>query len=294
MGDVIFPATHNSFAAAAEPGWLFANQRYPISRQLDDGIRGLLIDVHLGVFDPARKRVRTDLRAEGSDRNKVAKALSPEALRVADRVAGRVGAGELNGKPGLYLCHTLCELGAEPLGQELRVIESFLRSRPDQVLVVIVEDYVPPNAIESAFKDAGLLSYVALLKRDAPLPTLGDLVQTGKRLVVFAEVKGGMPSWYMPAFSFIQDTPYDVARREQLDCSLNRGSSDNPLLLLNHWIARFPPRVSDQVQVGGGVLRQRVERCTKQKGLRGATVAVDFYERTDVVAVARELNARRP
>jgi hypothetical protein len=153
-----------------------------------------------------------------------------------------------------------------------------------------VEDYVPPNAIDSAFKDAGLLPYVAQLKRDVPLPTLGDLIRSGKRLVVFAEVKGGNPPWYMPAFDFIQDTPYDVSNRRQLDCSLNRGSADNPLLVLNHWIARFPPRVSDQVRIGGRFLKQRIERCTKEKGVGGAIVPVDFYEKTGVVTVAAALN----
>ena len=72
LDEVVFAGTHNSFAASAEPGWHFANQRYPLARQLDDGIRALLLDVHFGVYDPATGRVRTDLSAEGSDRNKVA------------------------------------------------------------------------------------------------------------------------------------------------------------------------------------------------------------------------------
>jgi hypothetical protein len=294
LSNVIFPATHNSFAAAAQPGWLFANQRYGIARQLDDGIRGFLLDIHYGVLDKTKNRVRTDLRAEGTDRNKVAKVLSPEALHTADRLAGRIGAGKLIGDPSLYLCHTLCELGAEPLDQELRVIGRFLGRHPDQVLVVIVEDYVPPGAIEDAFDRAGLLQYVATLERQAPLPTLGDLIQSGKRLVVFAEDKGGTPAWYMPAFSRIQDTPYDVSNPSALDCSRGRGRADNPMLLLNHWIARFPPRVSDQVKVGGSFLRDRVARCTSEKGIAGGIVAVDFYERTDVVAVAKQLNDRQP
>src|SRR3977135_529737 len=84
LDEVIFPGTHNSFAASDEPGWYFANQRYGISRQLDDGIRALLIDVHFGVHDPSSGRVRTDLRAEGSDRNKVAEFLPASALRLAD------------------------------------------------------------------------------------------------------------------------------------------------------------------------------------------------------------------
>jgi hypothetical protein len=56
LGEVVFPATHNSFAASDEPAWHFAGQRYGISRQLEDGIRALLIDVHFGVYDPATGR----------------------------------------------------------------------------------------------------------------------------------------------------------------------------------------------------------------------------------------------
>src|SRR3954468_16888045 len=53
LDEVLFAATHNSFAASDQPGWHFADQRYGIARQLEDGIRGLLIDVHFGAADPA-------------------------------------------------------------------------------------------------------------------------------------------------------------------------------------------------------------------------------------------------
>ena len=108
LNEVVFPATHNSFAAADEPGWLFANQRHGIERQLRDGIRGFLIDIHYGVVDPERGRVRTDLKGEDSSRNKVAQQLSPRALRTADRLAGRVGASLPTGKrSALHVPHAL-------------------------------------------------------------------------------------------------------------------------------------------------------------------------------------------
>jgi len=237
--------------------------------------------------------VRTDLRADGADRNKVAQQLSPAALRVADRVAGRVGAGLPEGTPAPYLCHTLCELGAEPLDQELGVIRRFLDRHPGEVLIVVVEDYVPPATIERAFEHAGLTRYVATLDRRRPLPTLGALVESGHRLVVFAEEKGGSPVWYMPAFSFIQDTPLGAVRASQLTCERYRGEADSPLLLLNHWIPPFPPSPAANAAIGRpGFLRRQVETCMRERGARGAIVAVDFYERTSVVAVARELNAR--
>src|SRR5256885_2121265 len=101
LDQVVLAGTHNSFAASEQPGWYFANQRRGIQKQLQDGIRALLVDVHYGVRDPATGRVRTDLRAERSDRNKVARQVPPVALKVADRVAGRVGVGKLAGSPQL-------------------------------------------------------------------------------------------------------------------------------------------------------------------------------------------------
>jgi hypothetical protein len=295
LNDVIFPGTHNSFAASDEPGWYFANQTYPISRQLKDGIRAFLIDIHYGVYDKATGRVRTDLTAEGSDRNKVAQQLPESALRVADRVAGGIGLGTLKGKPEPYLCHTLCELGAEPLGSELDGVATFLRENPRQVIVVIVEDYVPPSTIKTSFGSAGLTRYVATLKLHEPLPTLGELIESGHRLVVFAEEKGGSPAWYMPAFSFIQDTPLGAVSPTRLSCDRYRGNADSPILLINHWIPPFPPSLTLNTQIGRSVfLRARIARCTRERHISGAIVAVDFYQRTSVVEVADQLNARRP
>jgi hypothetical protein len=293
LDEVVFPGTHNSFAASAEPGWHFASQRYGIARQLDDGIRALLLDVHFGVYDPATGRVRTDLSAEGSDRNKVAEQVPARALRVADRIAGRVGVGTLNGTPEPYLCHTLCELGAEPLNRELDAIGDFLERHPDQVLIVIVEDYIPPATIERAFEQTGLARYVATLQRGRPLPTLGELIARGQRLVVFAEGQGGTPAWYMAAFSFIQDTPLGATRPDQLSCERYRGEQGSPLLLINYWIPPFPPSPTLNATIGRTpFLRGRLERCLRKRGFKGAIVAVDFYQRTSVVDVAKELNGR--
>jgi hypothetical protein len=291
LNEVVFAGTHNSYAASAQPGWHFASQRYGISRQLDAGIRALLLDVHFGVYDRDTGRVRTDLTAEGSDRNKVAKQVPARALRLADRLAGRVGVGTLKGTPELYLCHTLCELGADPLNRELQGIGNFLKAHPDQVLIVIVEDYIPSAAIERAFALAGLERYVVTLNRHEPLPTLGALIDQDRRLVVFAEQDGGTPAWYMPAFSFIQDTPLGAVRPDQLSCARYRGEADSPLLLINHWIPPFPPSQSLNAGIGrAAFLRTRVRRCLERRDFRGAIVAVDFYQRTSVVAVAKELN----
>jgi hypothetical protein len=293
LDQVVFPATHNSYAASDQRGWRFASQQHGIARQLDDGIRALLLDIHYGVRDQETGRVRTDLRAEGSSRNKVAQQLPPLALRVADGIAGRVGAGTLNGASVPYLCHTLCELGAEPLRQELDIVRRFLARHSGEVVILIVEDYVPEATIDRAFEEAGLTRYVATLDRQRPLPTLGALVASGHRLIVFAEEKGGNPPWYMPAFTFIQDTPLGAVIPSELTCHRYRGDAHNPLLLINHWVPPFPPSSRLNAEIGRpGFLRARVDRCRRERRSEGAIVAVDFYNRSSVVQVARQLNAR--
>jgi hypothetical protein len=294
LDQVVFAATHNAYAAADEPGWLFASQRYGIARQLRDGIRALLVDVHLGAPDPKSGRVRTDLQAEGSDRNKVARELSPAALRAADRLVGRAGVGKPVGRRRPYLCHTLCELGAEPLDEQLGILRRFLAANPREVVLLFVEPYVPVATMEQALRDADLLSQTATLSPDAPLPTLGKLVAAGTRLVVLAEQDGGERPWYLDGFALVQDTPLGATQPSQLSCARFRGRADSPLLMLNHWIPPFPPSVTRNQRIGGSFLRRTIGRCERERLMLPNLIAVDFYERTHVVAITRSLNAEQP
>jgi hypothetical protein len=66
------------------------------------------------------------------------------------------------------------------------------------------------------------------------------------------------------------------------------------MLLLNHWIDTFPPSVSRNDRIGGAFLGRRAQRCGRVRRLVPNLLAVDFYERSDVVEVARRLNATRP
>ncbi|MDO8185223.1 hypothetical protein Q5424_01685 [Conexibacter sp. JD483] len=283
-----FATTHNSFSAAQDPGWLIPNQRFGIARQLEDGIHGFMLDVHIGVR--TNKLVRTDLQAEGSDRNKVGKVLGRENLATAERLGGRIGAGELRGRRELFLCHTLCELGAVSALDQLRAYRRWLTTHRDQVLLFIVEPYAPPAQIARLFRDAGLLDEVVTLDRTAPLPTLGDLVRTDRRLIVFSEGESGAPPWYMPAWSFIQDTPLGAEKPSEFSCRRSRGDADSPLLLINHWVDTFPPNPRKNREIGGAFLTRRIERCERERGMMANLIGVDFYDRSGVVAAARTLN----
>ena len=63
--------------------------------------------------------------------------------------------------------------------------------------------------------------------------------------------------------------------------------------MLNHWIDRFPPPPSGNQRIGGAVLeRHGSSAASGSAGSSPNLVAVDFYERTGVLALAKRLNAR--
>ncbi|HEY6780659.1 MAG TPA: hypothetical protein VI111_06875, partial [Thermoleophilaceae bacterium] len=292
LNEAVFAGTHNSFSAADSPGWSITNQRRTIPRQLRDGIRLFLIDPHWGVQTGGR--VKTDFEAEGRDRNKVAKALGPETLMAAERLAGRVGlrAGE-GGQKDVWLCHTVCELGATKMETALVDVRTYLEAHRGEVVILFIEPYVPPRAIERVFDDAGLTRYVAPLERDDPLPTLGQMVRTDKRVVVFTEhdADGTVP-WYLDGFSFVQDTPLGAQTVAQTSCARARGTADSPLLMMNHWADVVPPRLTaNRPFLKRDVLLSRAHRCARERGMPVNMIPVDFYEEGDLIGAVEELNA---
>jgi len=290
LDQVVLPGTHNSMSAADRPGWLFANQSRPVPRQLDDGIRLLLLDTHYGIVN-AEGRIRTDLTAEGTTRNRAAAELGGDAVRAAERLAGRLGLVPTDGERKVYLCHTLCELGAERFSSTLREIRGWLERHRSDVLVLLLESSVDAKDVERAFEDADLGRYLATLPRGRPLPTLRQLITSGRRLVVLDDGDGGDAPWYQPGFLFAQSTSIDAFTESRTSCQPDRGTPESPLLLMNHWVDRFPPPARAARDANRrAVLLRRTRSCRARLGRPPNLIAVDFYERGDVVQTARELN----
>ena len=109
---------------------------------------------------------------------------------------------------------------------------------------------------------------------------------------MLAEEDGGARPWYLPGFSFAQDTPLGARTGSELRCRRFRGTPDSPLFLVNHWIDTWPPSPSRNARISGAALARRLARCERSRGLLPNLVAVDFHERSGVVEVVQRLNAR--
>lgn len=290
--EVAYPATHNSMSGASERGWLFTEQPHGILAQLDYGIRVLLIDTWYGqttdrrgivaTADKSREQALEQARAELGRRT------VDTALR-ARRALGLAPTGEV--RP--YLCHAMCELGSTLWLASLRDLKDWLDEHPREVVTVFVQDEVTPVDSAVVIEEAGLKPYVYTPAEDGAWPTLEEMIDAGTRLVFLMENRGGGDAlpWLIPGFEVVQDTPYLFESPEDFSCALNRGDPDASLFLVNHWIDdwRRVPQNSALVN-SRAVLVPRLEQCEEERGRLPNFVAVDYYDRGDLLDAVDELN----
>lgn len=191
----------------------------------------------------------------------------------------------------LYLCHGICELGHIPLVDALTEIRVFLEAHPYEVLTFIVEDHITPEQTATAFQKAGLDGLVYAHEAGAPWPTLRELLVLRKQIVVGAEQKGPPPEWYHHIWDIAWDTPYSFKNASEFTCALNRGSKDNDLFLLNHWIEDPLPTIErGEIANAYEMLSSRAKLCRDEGGQIPNFVAVNFYDLGALFQVVDELN----
>jgi hypothetical protein len=282
--------------SAASEGWLFPEQPDGIVDQLDAGIRVLLIDSWYG-RETNRPGVITTA-GEGRERavDQANEAFGAAAVQSALRVQAALGLTP-RGPVGEYLCHAMCELGSTPWLDSLRSVRAWMDDHPNEVVTLFVQDEVSPADTAALIERAGLLPDVYTPVSGSGWPTLGQMIESGKRLVVLMENHGGGTTypWLLQGFDWVQDTPYlfrDPADLEKpSSCDRNRGGADAPLLLINHWVTDKTAEITNAERVNSrAVLAPRLEECQQDREMLPNYVAVDFYDRGDLFDVVDELN----
>jgi hypothetical protein len=253
------PMTHNAMSNA-EDGFASPNQSHAIGRQLADGVRGMMLDLHYYDVD--------------SNEN------------VADHSDGKTAVDQV------YLCHTACALGHTRLLDGLCVITNFLDQNPGEIFSVIFENYSTDADTDAVLRASGLADYAYVHAKGTPWPTLRELIDTNKRVVVFLEQGGGTPAYLHRAYADeMWDTPYSFTKKEDFSCALGRGSKSNALFLVNHWLSNPFGDIAYAREVNtSAVLGGRITKCTTEASRTPTFVSVDFYDVGDLFGVVKKTN----
>ena len=113
-----------------------------IGAQLASGVRAFLIDLHYGARSAATSSAPTS--AARPRRSWRRPTCQPSERAATEGVLALLGGVPPDERPTVYLCHLYCELGATPAVDAFRVIHDFLRENPNEVIVLVLEDYVEP------------------------------------------------------------------------------------------------------------------------------------------------------
>ncbi|KAI0853092.1 PLC-like phosphodiesterase [Daldinia vernicosa] len=150
---------------------------------------------------------------------------------------------EKDGSP--QMCHTSCLLeDAGSLQDYLGPIKTWIDAHPNEVVTLLLTN---PDAIDitkygDAFTSTGLDSYVFTPDTTLGLddwPTLGDMISSGKRVVVFMDynMDTSKVPYILDEFAYYFETPFDPTEDILSGCGIDRPSgvsADGRMFLANH------------------------------------------------------------
>lgn len=254
---VRYATTHNAMSNSTD-GWIGPNQTLDVPAQLAAGVRALMLDTY---------------RADAT--NLLGQPQVPEA-----------------DPESTWLCHSLCSLGKRPLAEGLADITTFLDENPGEIVTIILESYISHAEEALAFDTAGLTHY-AYTHTGGAWPTLGEMIDSGKRLVVLKDrTTNPLYPWQMNVWSHAFETHFSAASPADFSCTDNRGSPTNSLFIFNHFLTQIFGSVELASQVNyNPLLRNRVDECEAFHGAVANFITVDHVSIGDTLQTVDALNA---
>ena len=256
--NVTFPETHNAFAT--EDDGIFypaGNHRTGLDPQWNAGMRAFMIDTH---YDNLLNKNYDGVRlCHGSDD----RGFSP------------------------------CVYGNVSAVDWLSDLNDKVEDTPQDVVTILVENYVEPEHLEQVFIDSGLMDKVFIHQLDQPWPTLQEMIDNQTNVVVFWEQSSDDHPWVHDFLTHSWTTNYGERSTSQMNCDVHRGDENQQVYHMNNWLSN-QAGLSDPTQAGEAndvdFLVERANECWAQHGKRPTFIAVDWWEQGDVVRAAELIN----
>lgn len=217
---------------------------------------------------------------------------------------------------GLDMCHTDCLLeDAGSLEGYLGTVKGWLDAEGNEgevvTMLLVNGDNVDISLYASAFESSGLKDY-AFIPSTSPnaldidaWPTLGELISSNKRLVMFLDSganEASVPYILSEFNAYFFETPYDTTDPTFPQCSLDRPSGANPdgrMYIMNHFLdmevlgADVPDNMADgatNAATGVGSIGAQAAICEGLYGRAPNFVLVDMFDRGNALAAQHGLN----
>ena len=263
--DFTFPETHNAYSAAEDGVVLGVNHYTGLQAQWDGGIRAFMVDTHHVTNDD------TDA----------------EDVRFC------------HGSPGQFP-HP-CLYSEIDAFEWLSLLNSLMNSTNEgchsscgDVVTLLIENNVPADHLEYLFNQTGMYDRIYVHELGENWPNLGDLILTGKDLVVFWEQPGNQSyPWLHDFGEFGWTTDYAEDNAEDMECTVHRGDGTQPVWHLNNWLKSMfgvaDPYRSGEVNDYDFLLNRSIE-CWEIMDDRPTFIAVDYWEDGEITNVTITLN----
>jgi hypothetical protein len=262
-------ATTRGAPADASPPFRYPAQRVGLRTQLDDGIRGLMLEVH-----------------------------------------------ETEGR--LAFCSGSCLDGSSSVEAGLLDVAGFLADNPREIVTLFIDNRVAAPLIAAMFDRTKLTDQVFVRGDAAAWPTLREMIDQGRRLVVFLSDVRGAEAVFESTSARVATTRSEFQTPGEMICGLAPGQSQgaqSKLLLVYHTLSVCAPVDAGGLQVDADgeegdagalfscvpdealaatinknpFLIGRLRGCTEEHGRRPTFVAVDFEDSSDVMGASQKL-----
>lgn len=204
-------------------------------------------------------------------------------------------------KHSIYLCHKYCELGSKSLFDGLLEIKDFMDEHPNEIIYIFFESYVSNFEVAEMIISAGLSDRAYAHNATVGWPTLRQMIESSKTLIVTSD-RGGFdatPPWMHFAYNLGHYSGPVTTRDENglldknaMDCWAGQiKGKPHKLYWLNHFgLAPFTIQALSESINYNPFLRERAFECWEEASHIPNFYSLTFVEQSDLMEVVDAIN----
>lgn len=132
--------------------------------------------------------------------------------------------------------------GSTPFLDKLILIRKYLEDNPTKILTLFLDFNVNTNELSDVIDSSGIEPYLYVHNLKSEWPTLKNMVETGKRVVVFSmQQHRNSPEWLHYVWDYAVEPYFSILEAPDFNGEFLKGDPKSSLLIFNDY--NFPKRV---------------------------------------------------